>query len=428
LTDRFDAIVVGAGPAGISAAYMMAKAGVNVVVIERGEFPGSKNVIGGVLYIKTINDILPGFWKEAPLERNVVQHSYCLMGRRDFSTISYRSTRSKETPNGFTVLRSKFDRWYAKKAEEAGATIILKTNVTELLKEGGKVVGARTDRGDLRADVTVVSEGANTMLCEGAGLIAKPKPDQMALAVREIISLPADRIQERFGLREGEGAAIHYIGSPFRGLVGFGFVYTNRDSLSVGLGATLSTMMKAKVKPYDLMESFKEEASVAPYIANGLVKEYQAHMIPEGGYGGMPRLAADGVLVAGDSAMLSNPITGEGADLAVLSGRLAGETVALAKKSGDYSARYLDIYRRTLSSSFVVRDMKKQAGLLRYIEENVEIIDRYPEAINAALEEWFRVDGATRGEKLRRIEGIIISKRRTAKIIRDAYTFGRKLL
>jgi electron transfer flavoprotein-quinone oxidoreductase len=286
----------------------------------------------------------------------------------------------------------------------------------------------RTDRGDLKADVTIVSEGANTMLCEKAGLITKPRTDQMALAVREIISLPADRIQERFGLRESEGAAIHYIGSAFKGLVGFGFVYTNRDSLSVGLGATLSTMMKAKIKPYDLMESFKEEPSVAPYIANGLTKEYQAHMIPEGGYGGMPKLASDGVLVAGDSAMLSNPITGEGADLAVLSGRLAGETVVLAKKSGDFSARYLDIYRRTLSSSFVISDMKKQAGLLRYIEENIDIIDRYPEAINAALEEWFRVDGATRGEKVKRIEGIIISKRRPAKIVKDIYTFGRKLI
>ncbi|HVP22532.1 MAG TPA: FAD-dependent oxidoreductase [Conexivisphaerales archaeon] len=428
MTEKFDAAVVGAGPAGITAAYMMAKAGVGVVVIERGEFPGSKNVIGGVFYVKTLDDILPGFWKEAPLERNVVQHSYCLMGRRDFSTISYRHTGPMEKPNGFTVLRSKFDRWYAKKAEEAGATIVLKTNVTELLREGGKVVGVRTDRGDLMADVTVVSEGANTMLSEGAGLIGKPRPDQMAVAVREIISLPADRIQERFGLREGEGAAIHYLGSMFRGLVGFGFVYTNRDSLSVGLGATISTMMKAKVRPYDLMERFKEEPSVASYVAGGLVKEYQAHMIPEGGYGGMPTLAADGVLVAGDSAMLANPVTGEGADLAVLSGRLAGETASLAKKARDYSARYLGIYTKSLRRSFAVRDMKKQAGLLHYIEENVDIIDRYPEAVNAALEEWFRVDGATRGEKVRRIEGIVISKRRPAKLLRDLFTLGRKLV
>ena len=428
MTDKFEAAVVGAGPAGISAAYMMAKSGVNVVVLERGEFPGSKNVIGGVLYIKTLNDILPGFWKEAPLERNVVEHSYCLMGRKDFSTIKYRRTGPVETPNGFTVLRSKFDRWYAKKAEDAGATMIMKTNVTDLLQEGGRVVGVRTDRGDLRADVTVVSEGANTMLSEKAGLIAKPRPDQMAVAVREIISLPADRISERFGLREGEGAAIHYIGSAFKGLVGFGFVYTNRDSLSVGLGATISTMMKAKVRPYDLMESFKEEPSVAPYIANGLVKEYQAHMIPEGGYGGLPRLASDGVLVAGDSAMLANPITGEGADLAVLSGKLAGEAATLAKKAHDFSGRYLDVYRRALAGSFVLRDMKKQEGLLRYIEENIDIIDRYPEAVNAALEEWFRVDGATRGEKMKRITGIVISKRGPAKLIRDMYVLGRKLI
>jgi electron transfer flavoprotein-quinone oxidoreductase len=426
--DKFDAIVVGAGPAGTTAAYMMAKAGVSTVVVERGEFPGSKNVIGGVLYIKTLNDILPGFWKEAPLERNVVQHSYCLMGKDDYSMISYRHGGQQDSPNGFTVLRSKFDRWFAKKAEEAGAALITKTNVTELLLEGGRVTGVRTDRGDLTGNVTVVSEGANTMLSEKAGLIAKPRADQMAVAVREIISLPADRIQERFCLRENEGAAVHYIGSAFKGLVGFGFVYTNRDSLSVGLGATISTMMKAKVKPYDLMESFKQEASVAPYIANGLVKEYQAHMIPEGGYGGMPKLAVDGALVAGDSAMLSNPITGEGADLAVLSGKLAGEAVAHAKRVGDYSARSLGVYRKMLMASFVLSDMRKQAGLLHYIEENVDIIDKYPEAVNAALGEWFRVDGATRRQKIRRIEGIVISKRRPASLLKDAYVFGRKLL
>jgi electron transfer flavoprotein-quinone oxidoreductase len=142
----------------------------------------------------------------------------------------------------------------------------------------------------------------------------------------------------------------------------------------------------------------------------------------------MPKLAADGVLVAGDSAMLSNPITGEGADLAVLSGRLAGQTAAMAKKARDFSGRYLDVYRRALAGSFVLKDMKKQAGLLHYIEENLDIIEKYPEAVNAALEEWFRVDGATSGEKFKRIRGIVISKRRPSKLIRDIYTFGRKLV
>lgn len=428
MTEKFDAIVVGAGPAGVTAAYVMAKNSMNVVIIERGEYPGSKNVIGGVLYVKTLNDLLPGFWSEAPLERRIVQHSYCLMGQSEHTLATHTSAGQSDPPNGYTILRSKFDRWYAKKAQEAGATLITKTNVTELLSDSGRIVGARTDRGDLSSDVVIAAEGANTMLCEKAGLITKQQPEQMAIAVKEIVSLPSDRIQERFALKEGEGAAIHYIGAAFEGLVGFGFLYTNKESLSVGFGAIISTMMREQFKPYDLMEKFKQEPSVEPFLRDGLVKEYQAHMIPEAGYLGMPRLYSDGVLVVGDSAMLANPITGEGADLAVLSGRFAGEVAVQAHRAGEYTSRKLAQYQRMLYNSFAVKDMKKQSGLLKYIEENPGIMSAYPEALNAALGNWFKVDGSTRAEKIRKTRSIVTSKRKITQIVRDLYVFGRKLM
>ena len=180
MAEKFDAIVVGAGPAGVTAAYVMAKNKINVAIIERGEYPGSKNVIGGVLYIKTLDDVLSGFWSEAPLERRIVQHSYCLMGKGEHTIVDHVSTGDSDTAGGYTILRSKFDRWYLKKAQEAGATVVTKTNVTELLSSEDRIIGVRTDRGDLSADIVVVAEGANTMLCEKAGLIAKPRPDQMA--------------------------------------------------------------------------------------------------------------------------------------------------------------------------------------------------------------------------------------------------------
>jgi electron transfer flavoprotein-quinone oxidoreductase len=428
LAEKFDAVVVGAGPAGVTAAYVMAKSKINVAMIERGEYAGSKNVIGGVLYTKTLDDVSSEFWSDAPLERRIVQHSYCLLGKGEHTFVSHVSTGHSDNASGYTILRSRFDRWYLKKAEEAGATVITKTNVTELISNGGRIVGARTDRGDVSADIVVVAEGANTMLCEKAGLITKPRPDQMAVAVKEIVALPSDRIQERFALREGEGAAIHYIGAPFEGLVGFGFVYTNKESLSVGFGAIISTMMRKRIKPYDLIEKFKQEPSVEPFLRDGVVKEYQAHMIPEAGYRGMPRLYSDGVLVVGDSAMLANPVTGEGADLAVLSGRLAGEVAIQAHMRGDYTSRTLVQYQRLLSDSFAVKDMKKQSGLLDYIEENPEIMGAYPEVINAALGIWFKVDGTTRAEKLKRIRSFATSKRKITRIMKDVYALGRKLM
>ena len=424
MTEKFDAIVVGAGPA----AYVMAKQKMNVVMIERGEYPGSKNVIGGVLYVKTLNDLLPGFWAEAPIERKVVQHSYCLMGKGKHTLVSHRSTSQPDPPNGYTILRSKFDRWYSRKAQEAGATLINKTNVTELISDSGRIVGVRTDRGDLSADVVIVAEGANTMLCEKAGLATKPQTNQMAVTAKEIVSLPADRIQERFALEEGEGAAIHYIGAAFEGLVGYGFLYTNKESLSVGFGAIISSMMNKQVKPYDLIEEFKQQPSVKPFLRDGLVKEYQAHMIPEAGYAGLPRLFSDGVLVVGDSAMLANPITGEGADLAVLSGRLAGEAAVQAQQAGHYSSGTLARYQQLLSDSFALKDMKKQSGLLKYIEQNPEIMASYPEALNAALANWFKVDGSTASEKIRRMRSIVTSERKISRMVRDLYVFGRKLI
>jgi electron transfer flavoprotein-quinone oxidoreductase len=167
---------------------------------------------------------------------------------------------------------------------------------------------------------------------------------------------------------------------------------------------------------------------VEPFLRDGLVKEYQAHMIPEAGYLGMPRLYSDGVLVVGDSAMLANPITGEGADLAVLSGRFAGEVAVQAHRAGEYTSRKLAQYERMLYNSFAVKDMKKQSGLLKYIEENPGIMSAYPEALNAALGNWFKVDGSTRAEKIRKIRSIVTSKRKITEIVRDLYVFGRKLM
>ena len=71
--EKFDCIVVGAGPAGTTCAYTLAKAGLSVVLLERGEAPGSKNVMGGILYSTILNKVIPNFWEEAPVERRVVK-------------------------------------------------------------------------------------------------------------------------------------------------------------------------------------------------------------------------------------------------------------------------------------------------------------------------------------------------------------------
>lgn len=93
MAEKFDAIVVGCGPAGSATAYRMAKAGLKVIMIERGEYPGAKNVMGGVLYRHPLDEILPEFIDEAPIERPLVEQNYWILGADSNVKIGYRDLK-----------------------------------------------------------------------------------------------------------------------------------------------------------------------------------------------------------------------------------------------------------------------------------------------------------------------------------------------
>src|SRR5262245_17524484 len=123
--DKFDSIVVGAGPAGVSAAITMAKAGLNVALLERGEYAGAKNVQGAVLYCHHLAEVVPEFWKDAPLERAIVEERLWVMTEDSAVQVGYKSGKYDSQPaNCYTIIRVEFDKWFAKKAEEAGVTLI----------------------------------------------------------------------------------------------------------------------------------------------------------------------------------------------------------------------------------------------------------------------------------------------------------------
>src|SRR5437016_1674629 len=285
----------------------MAKAGLSVVLIERGEYPGAKNVMGGVMYGRMLADLIPTFAAEAPIERVIVEERLWITTDDSAVTLGHKTAAAHgDIPNAFTVLRAKFDRWFASKAEEAGAFLIPATVVEDLIVRDGKVAGVHTGRpdGDLYADAVVLCDGVRSFLAKKAGLQTREiAPHEVALAVKEIITLPPEVIQERFNVGEGEGVTIELYGAVTQEMGGYAFIYTNRDSLSVGVGALMSHFMRTKVTPNGLLERVKQHPLVRPLLAGGQVAEYLAHAIPEGGYRAMPRLYGDGVLVAGDAAM-----------------------------------------------------------------------------------------------------------------------------
>lgn len=424
MSEKFDAIVVGAGPAGISCAYDLAKGGAHVLLLERGEYPGSKNVMGGVLYRKMMEDVIPEFYKEAPLERPIVEQRFMMMDKESAVTFSYKGMEwAKEPYNNFTVLRAKFDQWFADKAVGQGAVLINETVVLECIVENGKVVGVRTDRpnGEVYADVVVLADGVNSLLAQSLGFHKEYKPDEVALATMEILKLDKKIIEDRFNLEDNQGCTIELFGDATKGILGTGFLYTNKDTLSIGVGTLLSGLIKHKIKPYELLEYVKNHPMIRPYIQGSESQEYLAHLIPEGGYHSMGKIVGDGVIVIGDASQLVNAIHREGSNLAMTSGRLAAETILEAKEVGDFSERILDNYRVKLLNGFVGQDMKKYKDSTHHFDKFPHYFEQYIPMVNKAASQMFTVDGASKWEKQRKIWKDIGSPREKMKIARDMY-------
>jgi electron transfer flavoprotein-quinone oxidoreductase len=336
--EKFDVIVVGAGPSGISAAITAAKAGLNVVVLERGEYPGAKNVQGAVLYTKNLADVVPEFWKDpaCPLERFITQQNVLITSEDSAIRLGYRSDKwVKEPHNCYTIIRVNFDKWFSQQAEKAGAQVFSGVKVSKVLQKSGKVIGIETSDGDqLFADVVIACDGVNSLLAQSIGLIDEWRADEVALGVKEVLSLPRERIEDRFSLEGNEGATFEIFGRITKGMMGYAFLYTNKDTISFGVGCKLSHYQQSKIAPYDLLESAKKHPSVRRMLADAKPLEYSAHLIPEGGYHSLPPLYTDGFMMAGDAAQMINPTHREGSNLAMAAGMMAAQTAIQAKKKG----------------------------------------------------------------------------------------------
>src|SRR6266699_3222315 len=397
-TQQFDAIVVGAGPAGSSAALAMARAGLQVALIERGEYPGAKNVSGAALYAPgLLAGLLPNYWEEAPVERYLTRRVITFLGKEAAVSLDFRTRHFSQPPyNGFTLLRPRFDRWLASKAEEAGALLITSTVVDDLLYKDKHVVGVRCRReeGDLYAPIVIAADGANSFLAKKAGLQHEFRADEMTLGVKEVLRLDEHTIEERFNLNGDEGMTNEYVGYASGEVKGGGFLYTNRDTLSIGVVVQIASLAQNKVHAYDLLDQFKQHPAVAPLVRDSTTLEYSAHMIPEGGWTMLPALSRAGFMVVGDAAGLvfAAGLFLEGMNFAIASGLASAATAQEAHANQDFSAESMARYRKQLESSFVLKDLKNFRHAPAFVN-NERLQNVYPELLCETMENIFRSGG-----------------------------------
>lgn len=429
MSEKFDVIVVGAGMAGNACAYVLAQGGLKVLQIERGETPGSKNVQGAILYADAIERIIPNFRDDAPLERHMIEQRLWIMDDNAYVGASYRSEDFNQQPyNRYTILRTHFDQWFNKKVREAGALVICETTVTELLLDGKRVIGVLTDRkgGEIYADAVVLCDGVNSRLATKAGFHPEIQPKDVALAVKEIHFLPQETIEARFNLGENEGVAIEMAGKITAGMMGTGFLYTNQESITLGVGCMLSDFKKQKVTPYQLLEKMKNHPSIKPLIADSEMKEYAAHLIPEGGYNAIPKVYGDGWMIAGDAGQFVNGLHREGSNLAMTTGMLAAQTLIALKAAGKpFNATHLSAYKTKLDTSFVMKDLKKYRRMPDIFHRNKQFFTTYPDLLSQAAQSMIRVDGIDKKSKEQGIKKSFLASRSWFGLVGDAFKFWR---
>lgn len=401
----FDAVVVGAGCAGSVAAYELANAGLSVLLVERGNFAGAKNMTGGRLYAHALERVFPDFREDAPLERRVTRERISLLSADANFTVDFASERMKDVGcESYTVLRAPFDQWLASKAEDAGAELVCGIPVEDLImSEEGAVRGIVAGGDEITAEVTVLCDGANSLLVPRAFGTPVPEPSSMAVGVKQVFELPASTITDRvMAESDSDGAAWLFVGDVTKGCFGGGFAYTNASSVSIGVVVGLGSLAGRLGEPdatavsvCQMLEDLKAHPSVAPLIAGAKLVEHSGHMVPEGGFDAMPPLVGDGVLVAGDAAMmcLNLGYMVRGMDYAIASGQMAGLAAAEAIACGNVSAAGLSNYRDWLDSSFVMKDLRGHQRTPGFLEGFNRMYAGYPEMVRDIANGMFVVDG-----------------------------------
>lgn len=425
-----DVIVVGAGPSGVACAITIARGGNKVLVIEKASDFGTKNMYGGAIYLESIKELLPEAYEKLPFDRYLTTHNYVILNDKNSLNVSYTNNENK---TALTTTRHAFDTFLVDEAKKLGVYFAPNTLVVDILKDKNKVVGIKTENEEIYSKIVVLAEGFNTILAEKIGLKKKTGPKSAILGVKEVIKLKSEIINQRFNLEGKQGALFEFFGglslededSP----LAMGFLYTYKNSITIGVGISMESLKNSKIKPYEYLNRLKNNDFVSSLIKDGEVVEYSAHSIPEGGYNELPKLFDDGVLIVGDAANLVDSIHFEGTNLAIKSGILAGETCNLAILKQDYSKKTLKNYKKELFNSYVIKDLKTYKDVIKTLyNRRKSVFSYYPKKIDEFFNLWVSADNMGKKKNYKKFLSSFFKDRSLKELMADVISFVKCLL
>ncbi len=279
--EKYDVAIIGGGSAGLAALKQLSTLGKQAVLLEAGEKVGVKNISGGILYSKkpnkgkvyNVEDVYgQSFVSEAPLQRKITKYLLHTTSKDKVFSIDLTTVHEYQSNFGYSVLMNKLNAWFAQSADESaqkcGGGIVPGVHVNNISwndeKERTIVLTDELDEFEVKA--VIAADGVNSEVAQITGARPKFSAVQLYQGVKAIVKLPEDVINERFAIGADEGAAHLFAGDITLNHLGGGFLYTNRDTLSVGAVYHFDSLLDNPTEPYTLLDALLKNPMITEFI------------------------------------------------------------------------------------------------------------------------------------------------------------------